>query len=355
MTPPSWTGVRSGVRRLLGAPTTEGLHWTLAPPIASPRLDANVAAIGDQLYIFGGYSTQESVLAEVRVFDLAREVWTDLIAMPAGVPESHLAIATDGERYIYTVAGQVGPRCRPAVPDAFVLDTRSRTWATLPPLPEARYAGTLQVWRGRLHFVGGAMPDRSTPAAQHWSLAIDGGRSVELTWRDEVPVPRGGGHRGSVLVGDALYVLGGQEGDFKPIPGDPEGSCDPMVPETIYGDVYRLADPDAAWERLQDMAVAASHIEGSMAVVGRKVVVVGGQHGQYPDTLLLILTDAVQGFDTQSGEWQVVGSLPCRLKNAVVGYRRGWLYAGVGQRDVGPEHPNPDEIIATMWKTRLAL
>ena len=58
--------------------------------------------------------------------------------MPIEMGHSHLGVATDG-RYIYVVSGQYGPQCRGPTARTFVLDTETKTWKSLPPLPAPRY------------------------------------------------------------------------------------------------------------------------------------------------------------------------------------------------------------------------
>lgn len=59
----------------------------------------------------------------------------------------------------------------------------------------SRYAPATQIWRGRLHVMGGGKENRHTPSTDHWSIAVKNGNALEKTWRKEVPIPRGGPHR----------------------------------------------------------------------------------------------------------------------------------------------------------------
>ena len=58
-----------------------------------------------------------------------------------------------------------------------------------------RYAPATQLWRGRLHVMGGSKEDRHEPALEHWSLAVKDGKALEKEWQSEIPIPRGGPHR----------------------------------------------------------------------------------------------------------------------------------------------------------------
>lgn len=76
--------------------------------------------------------------SHVDVFDFSINKWVDEIKMPKEMAHSHLGVATDG-RYIYVVSGQHGTQCRGPTTVSFSLDTVTKKWKSLPPLPEPRY------------------------------------------------------------------------------------------------------------------------------------------------------------------------------------------------------------------------
>lgn len=119
-----------------------------------------------------------------------------------------------------------------------------------------RYAPATQLWKGRLHVMGGSKENRHTPGLEHWSIAVKDGKALEKEWRTEIPIPRGGPHRycycsfenvntlrilaykdrliyavtnrfdrACVAINDQLFVIGGQEGDFMAKPGSPIFKC----------------------------------------------------------------------------------------------------------------------------------
>jgi hypothetical protein len=225
----------------------------------------------------------------------------------------------------------------------------------LPPLPEVRYAGTMQLLQGRLHFIGGAQADRYTPADDHWSIAVNGAEAEEESWRVETPIPRAGMHRASVVVGEALYVFGGQEGDFTPVPGDSLCTCNPFTVEHIYGDAFRWNAHSHRWDALPPMPIPASHIECSVAVYNDQVWIAGGTIFKDPDTFDIQLTDAIQCFDLKTQRWTIQGYLPYRLKTAVVAIHSNWLYVTTGQRDQSVCDARPGAVESRTWRARLPL
>ncbi len=339
-------------RRILQASQRKDARLAWQPVASAPsrRYDASGAQIQERLYLIGGYSDLQHVNPFVDVLDLKRCRWVERFDMSPAMAHHHHGIATDGDRFVYCVSGQFGPRCSPAIPRSVVLDVTTRQWSELPPLPDPRYAPALQWWRGRLHVLGGAKPDRVTPAFEHWSLAIDGAIPLEPSWRREHPIPRGGGHRSSAVVDDRLYLLGGQEGDFKAIPGQPDFTCTHETQETVYPDSYVLEPGSDTWQRLPDMPVPVSHTESSVVVVNRTILLVGGYTFKDPHTYRMELTNVVQRYDPQTQSWTIVGALPYRIKTTVAAYHDGWLYAMTGQRDHGDDDPTPGAIDARAWR-----
>lgn len=328
--------------------------WKTAPPCPAPRLDAVSVYHDGRLYVFGGFRHGDEVLEVCDVFDMREERWTDRIPLPDGMGHSHLAIATDGAGYVYAASGQVGPQCRPATRTCFSLDVKTHTWHTLPLLPEARYAATMQWWQGRIHCLGGSKPDRTTPASEHWSLSVDQGHAQEDEWREERPIPRGGCHRASVVINNDLYVFGGQQGDFVAIPDDPDYTCTGELTDEVYcPETFRLSSREGHWEHRADMPIPASHIEAAFLQHGSRVLFFGGQIYKDPVTHRLELTDAIQQYDADTDQWEIVGTLPYRVKNVVVGRHGGWVYVSTGQRDGGPHDASPGRITNHTWRARL--
>ncbi|KAF0891719.1 hypothetical protein E2562_010929 [Oryza meyeriana var. granulata] len=200
------------------------LEWEEMAEAPVPRLDGAAMQIKNLLYVFAGYGTINHVHSHVDIYNFSDNTWGGRFDMPKEMAHSHLGMVTDG-RYIYVVTGQYGPQCRGPTARNFVLDTATKEWHDLPPLPVPRYAPATQLWRSRLHVMGGSKEDRHEPGLEHWSLAVKDGKALESEWRSEIPIPRGGPHRACVVANDKLLVIGGQEGDFMAKPGSPIFKC----------------------------------------------------------------------------------------------------------------------------------
>ncbi|KAK2969807.1 hypothetical protein RJ640_028087 [Escallonia rubra] len=328
------------------------LQWEEMPPAPVPRLDGSSVQIKNLLYVFAGYGTLDYVHSHVDVYNFTSNAWGERFDTPKEMAHSHLGMTTDG-RYIYVVSGQYGPQCRGPVARTFVLDTKTKKWESLPPLPAPRYAPATQLWKGRLHVMGGSKENRHTPGVDHWSLAVKNGKALEEQWRTEIPIPRGGPHRACIGVDNRLFVIGGQEGDFMPKPGSPIFKCSRRH-EVVYGDVYMLNDK-MEWKELPPMPKPDSHIECSWVIVNNSIIIVGGTTEKHPVTKRMILVGEVFQFDLVSLKWSVIGKLPYRVKTTLAGFWDGWLYFTSGQRDRGPDNPTPRKVVGDMWRTKLSL
>lgn len=54
-------------------------------------------------------------------------------------------------------------------------------------------------------------------------------------------------------------------------------------------------------------------------------------------------------------KWSVIGKLPYRIKTTLTGFWDGWLYFTSGQRDRGPDNPQPKKVVGETWRTKLHL
>ncbi|KAF8378132.1 hypothetical protein HHK36_029469 [Tetracentron sinense] len=328
------------------------LEWEKMATAPVPRLDGAAIQIKNLLYVFAGYGTIDYVHTHVDIYNFTDNTWGGRFDMPKEMAHSHLGMVTDG-RYIYVVTGQYGPQCRGPTARTFVLDTETKQWQDFPQLPVPRYAPATQLWRGRLHVMGGSKENRNMPALEHWSLAVKNGKALEKEWRTEIPIPRGGPHRACVVVDDRLFVIGGQEGDFMAKPGSPIFKCSRRN-EVVYGDVYML-DDEMKWKVLPPMPKPDSHIEFAWVIVNNSIVIVGGTTDKHPVTKKMILVGEVFQFQLDTLKWSVVGKLPYRVKTTLVGFWDGWLYFTSGQRDRGLDDPAPKKVMSDMWRTKLSL
>ncbi|GER51862.1 kelch repeat-containing family protein [Striga asiatica] len=302
------------------------LNWEQMPTAPVPRLDGSAVQIKNLLYVFSGYGTLDYVHSHVDIYNFTDNTWSGRFDTPKEMANSHLGMACDG-RYVYIVSGQYGPQCRAPTTRSFVLDTKTRKWKDFLSLPSPRYAAATQIWKGRLHVMGGSKENRHTPGTDHWSIAVKNGKALENQWRTETPIPRGGPHRACVAVGDRLFV--------------------------VYGDVYML-DVENKWKVLAPMPKPDSHIESSWILHNNSIIIMGGTTEKNPVTKRMILVGEVFQLHLNTLQWSVIGRLPYRIKTTLAGFWDGYIYFTSGQRDRGPDNPQPRKVVGEMWRTKLS-
>lgn len=329
------------------APLPVDFEWKQGPRCPRKLVEAGGAVIGNLVYLFNGFESIDSVANHGHVFDLEKRKWIEAFATPPDMPQTHMGVTSDGERFIFSAGGQWGAQCSPCTNRCYVYDTVERTWGRLPGLPEARYLGVAQFWNGRIHVIGGSRPDRCTPVCEHWSLGISAGRAIESEWRKEPAIPRGGIHRGAALVNNQLHVFGGTEGDVKPIPGDARFRCDwNTPPELFHGEVYRLASLNDRWKRCADLPSPIAHNDHSTLCMGGSVLIFGGNANR------MQCTDTVLRYQASTDEWDVMGYLPYHMKSSFVANFAGQIFLLTGQRSVSAQDLRPGKILDTVWMAK---
>jgi len=332
------------------------LIWQPIERCPVTRLDSAAIQIKDKLYVLGGYETVDHVLSQVDVLDLNYGTWSKLCDMPNNAAQSHAGVAKENDRYIYLISGQVGSQAYPAVRDCFVFDTETLSWNELPPLPQERYAPTAQLWRGRIHVIGGAKSDRYSSAVEHWSIAVKDGKAVEKEWREEKSIPVGGMHRASAVIHDQLYVFGGQVGDWVAQPDDPfYMAIPPEKPETTFKEVFMLEEAGGDWQRKTDMLNGASQTEFSTVYFNGGLAILGGMKDKDPRTNTIEMSSDIQVYDAKSDSWRKVGTLPYCVKSGVAGYHNGELYYATGQKERGSDNPAPGQFVSLAWKAKFSI
>jgi N-acetylneuraminic acid mutarotase len=172
-------------------------RWRRLAPMPAPRAAAGAAVVAGRLYVVGGVR-QSGVLARVAyALDLRRLRWT---TVPGPTPREHLAAAALGGK-VYAVAGRLGGlNSNQTLVES--LTPGSRSWSTVPPLPEARGGTGAAAAAGRLVSVGGEEP--AGTIASVYAYDLDARRWERLP---DLPTPRHG--LAVVGIGPRVYVIAG--------------------------------------------------------------------------------------------------------------------------------------------------
>ena len=247
-------GTGAGGQPVLAVEAFDGTRWREETTLPGRGVNAPAAVAWEgRIYLIGGFDTVSNVpVATVRVYDLATRQWSEAAPLPAPRGGHAAVVMADG---IHVIGGG---NDRTTLADHDAYDPVTNTWRALPPLPRSEGSPAAAVLDGRLYAVGGrsgpadfGAVDIYDPAQRRWNagppveprgtagavvycgaLHVFGGESqaraqsldevLRLTpagWQRAAPMPTGRNFARAVVLGDAVYVVGGS-----PTPGPSHAS-----------------------------------------------------------------------------------------------------------------------------------
>lgn len=222
--------------------------WTDVALMSDSRA-AVCDAIGTKIYVCGGEGAT-GALDTVVVYDTEADTWTPLSSLPAPT-SGHVCVALDDKVYVF---GGLGV--------SSVYDPASDLWTPVS-APQATSCAAAAVCGDKIYYFGGALPSGYTssttqiydPLLDSWSLGAT------------MPESRAGAF--CQEVGGRVYVIGGYHNP----PGGPIDS---------YTDTVFEYDPVADSWAVRTSSLTHPRAYGCCAVVGEKIVIIGGFDGNYP-------------------------------------------------------------------------
>src|SRR5713226_4581908 len=307
-----------------GALPKEG-KWDLAVAMPEPRQEMGVGALGNTIYLIGGYGADNIPSTLVQVYDTEGKKWRQAAAIPEGL--QHLGVAAvDGK--VYVVGGFYGtfgkrvatdsvwqydpatdrwerraalptkrgalavvvadglsyarggerssapgaPQPYEPVADFAVYDSKANKWEVLPPMRYRRDHLVAGAIGGRVYAVAGR--DRPNYMLQN----LEEYNPATRTWTERAPMPTGRSGGAAGVVNNRLYVFGGE--------GNPEN---PSMGTFNQVEAYDPAHD--AWTQLAPMPLPRHAL--SAAVVGSRIYLPGGsivQGGRAPGVTAIVDT-----------------------------------------------------------------
>lgn len=229
--------------------------WYRCAPLHEPRAFAAAAALRGVVYVFGGVNGVGKPLDSVEVYDPSANVWTGAASM--GMARSHLATARTGDRGLL-VGGGVDEEGRESR-RVRVFNPSEASWLDWPGLPSPRRS---------LCLAGSS--DRS----------------------EQVFAVGGSGKEGPLAVvnifGVGIVKVVGQDGEPR-WPGaasskQPSGSAVPIDKDYL------------GYEWRAGPSLRCARTDFGLAVVGRRMYVVGGRCSRTPPTEVLDLENVAAGW-----------------------------------------------------------
>lgn len=283
-------------------PAGETFSWLTKTSQPAPgTYESNGLGVGSKLYVFGGFK-DGGLLATTRsdVYDRTTDSWTSLADMPELT--THAPAVVDGGT-IWLIGGYVGNSPGPSTLHVWKYNIAANSWSPGPALPEARGAGAAAIVGRELHYMGGALrigrTYSDTDKADHWVLPLDGG----TTWSAAPPVPNPRNHLGAAVIGQTVYVVGGQ---YK----HDEGT-------TAQAQVDAYDTVTDSWQRKADLPLARSHITGSLVVKNGRLLSIGGSKTNGKSGAAI---NDVTSYDPATDTWVALPPLPAVRKAPIAGY-----------------------------------
>ncbi len=219
-----------------------GTYLNAYPDVPTAVDRPAVAAVGDAMYVIGGYTASGTErTAKVQVYDARSQEWRE--GKPYRVPLANAAAAAIEER-VYVVGGEDGSG---VVDTLAIYDTADETWEQGPPLPAGVRGAAAVEMDGELYVLGGSGGSTSKavyrydPEAEAWERLPD--------------MLRGRDYPGAASLNGQLYAFGGSD----------DGECLASAEryDPVEGQWRAIADLS---ERRYDLAAAA--VDGKLYAFG---------------------------------------------------------------------------------------
>ena len=287
----------------------DGQGWKDVAEMPTPREHLGAASDGRFVYAVGGreLSADKNVGALER-YDPASDSWTELEPMPTATGSVGAGYA--GGRVV-AVGGESSTSASDVVQG---YDIQKRKWSELPNLPEPRHGVAVTALKDSLYAIGGATTAGHIGSTQEASVLDLSGRAgatpttADLEWHAISDTPTPQQYAAATELGGRIWLFGGigkdetasrRNGDLRPgdqhLEGNPScrGPLHHFMAVTYEGEVVVMGGfvpgdeqtPEVSGRvfvlRRQVLGGVASlnHPRGAAAaaVVGDKIVVVGGQ------------------------------------------------------------------------------
>jgi serine/threonine protein kinase/N-acetylneuraminic acid mutarotase len=187
----------------------DGERWTDVEDIPTPREHLGAASDGRYLYAVGGRGlSADKNSAALERYDPASDSWTELEGMPTATGSAGAAYA--GGRVV-----AVGGEGTTTVSDAVqAYDIQGKKWTKLPALPTARHGAAVTGVDDQVYAIGGAtLPGHLGTTKEAEVLDLSGGAAAPTTanvkWRPIRPAPSKVQYAASTEVGGRVWLFGG--------------------------------------------------------------------------------------------------------------------------------------------------
>jgi type 1 glutamine amidotransferase/N-acetylneuraminic acid mutarotase len=180
--------------------------WNALADSRLSKIEAQSVKLNGKMYVFAGFLAGLRITPETEIYDPQADEWTSGAPMPLAV--THMGAAAVGDE-IWIVGGFVGNHPGPATERVQIYNTLTDTWREGPPLPQRRASGAAVYHDGKVHYFGGLLPDRRTDVGEHYVFHLN---NPEAGWTEATPMPEPRNHLSGVVINGKIYAIGGQFG-----------------------------------------------------------------------------------------------------------------------------------------------
>jgi N-acetylneuraminic acid mutarotase len=162
------------------------------------RGNAGAAAVGDRIYVFGGFDTPDTGTDLAEVYDRGINQWKPVAKLPEVT--TGMGVAVLGGK-IYLVGG--------AASDTSVVrvyDPKTDSYSQVASMAARRELLKATVLDGRLYAIGGVDPDGQTLAT------VERYNPETNTWENVTPMGSRRGNAGVVVAAGRIFAVGGATG-----------------------------------------------------------------------------------------------------------------------------------------------
>lgn len=192
----------------LGQPELEPqARWDARTPLPEPRSRLGLTVWGDRLYAVGG-ETAEAVTDEVLAYDLETNTWITLASLPQALANVGVATLAD---HLFVAGGSLNADEGYAVSGRLhVYAIEDDVWRDSIALPNPLAGAALVSSEDALYLLGGW--DGMEMRDEVWKLVVDERGAPQGNWQlfARMRAPRA--FFGAARVDDAVYVVGGYDG-----------------------------------------------------------------------------------------------------------------------------------------------
>jgi len=253
--------------------------WASAPPLMLGATQETAAvAIGDKVYILGGFNSNDGIVPAVQIFDTASCTYS--LGPPMPKPVHHInAVALDGTIY---VLGSMETAAFTAIGDTWSWNPADADWTVRAAMPAGTQRGSAIVGAiaGKIYVAGGLRNGAVTDVSVY--------DPVMDSWTAETPLPQTRDHACGGALDGKLYVIGGRQANIT----------------TITGLVYEFT-PGGAW--VERLAMPTPRGGTGCGAVGDRFVVVGGEGN--PGTASGVFSE-VEAYTPATNTWETLAPMP---------------------------------------------